>query len=102
MPSGGVFERVTSGEERVVAEAVEDVGVVRDDAPEVRCFLLFLGALASIVQSFLCLCLRRGVRVSQPSAPGANAAKNSARFLPRARLALDRTRESRKPVDRAS
>ena len=59
---------VVAGAAGVAADA--PAGDEDDDAPEVRCFLLFLAGLASIVQS--------GVRAQasvfgSPSAPGANA-----------------------------
>jgi len=65
----GVAAGVVAGAAGVAADA--PAGDEDDDAPEVRCFLLFLAGLASMVQS--------GVRASRasvfatPSAPGANA-----------------------------
>ena len=47
------------------AEADAPAGDEDDDAPEVRCFLLFLAGLASIVQSASVF--------GSPSAPGADA-----------------------------
>jgi hypothetical protein len=54
---------VVAGAAGVAADVPGDAD---DDAPEVRCFLLFLGALASIVQSGVRACAEASVFHSRP------------------------------------
>ena len=64
----GVAAGVVAGAAGVAADA--PAGDEDDDAPEVRCFLLFLAGLASIMQSGV---RGRSVVFGSPSAPGASA-----------------------------
>ena len=60
---------VVAGAAGVAADA--PAGDEDDDAPEVRCFLLFLAGLASIAVRRPCV--EASVVFGSPSAPGANA-----------------------------